>query len=373
MNDYIFWENYLKDIKNRIIKLIEEKRDVIIDMHIHSTHSTDGSQTLKEIIETARKHKFDLISITDHDTVSVYNELFDYLKNNKLDDLIIIPGIEFTVENNKYGSQCHILQYMINPKSEEIKKDVKASLDSYYTRTDIQFQRLKQNEALQKIFKDNDIKISKKEYFRYLDKLHNPIPDYASLTAYITNKLLEKKVTVLDVFKALEQTNKHDLCAERRLLKEKRYKVLREKYKNNKDAYKSSRLLLSIIGVKGVDDDYFKEYEPCGSISVNSYGQLRIEDLNDKNITVFAHPTESKIGLVKELIKLNKSFVGIEDNSRNPYTKKERLTDTAKDLGFVITKGSDRHKDDNLYDDISFYKIKSKDFKKIMGVFYGKD
>ena len=124
MNDYIFWEKYLKDIKQRINELIQEKRDVIIDMHLHSTHSTDGSQTLKEIIEIARKKNFDLISITDHDTVSVYDELFYYLKKNKLDDLIIIPGIEFTVENKKYGSQCHILQYMINPKSDEIKNDV---------------------------------------------------------------------------------------------------------------------------------------------------------------------------------------------------------------------------------------------------------
>lgn len=372
MNDYIFWEKYLNDIRKRIDKLIQEQKDVTIDLHLHSTHSTDGAQTLKEIIEIARKNRFDLISITDHDTVAVYDELFNYLKDNKLDDLIIIPGVEFTVENEEYGGQCHILQYMINPKSEEIKNDVKKSLDSYYTRTNIQFKRLEQNEALQKILKENNIQISKKEYFRYLDKLHNPIPDYASLTAYITNKLLEKNVTVLDVFDALEQTNKHDLCKERRLMKTKRYKVLREKYKDREDAYKSPRLLLSIMGVKGVDDDYFKEYEPCGSISVNSYGQLRIEDLNNKNITVFAHPTESRIDLLDKLIKLNNAFVGLEDNSRNIYEIKDKLLNKAKQLNFIITKGSDRHKDDNLYDDMSFYKIKSKDFKKMMGVFYGK-
>lgn len=371
MNNYEYWEKYLKNIKERLKNI--NKEYIQMDLHLHSNYSTDGKQSLKDIIEIARAKNFDIISITDHDNVYVYDELYELLKKEKLEDLIIIPGIEYTVENDTYGSQCHILQYMINPKSKEILKDVKTSLESYYHRTDIQFDRLKYNQALNNICKKYNIKLKKEEYYRYLSTYENNIPDYASIADYITHKLLKHGSNVLEVFEELEKTNTLDTCIERKKLKEKRYKELRIKYKERLDAYKSSRLLLSIIGVKGVDDDYFKEYPPCGSISVNKYNQLKIENLNNKNITIFAHPTESKIKLLPELVKLNQAFIGIEDNSRNPYKKKEDLINCAKKLNFIITKGSDRHFNDNLYDDLDFYKISKKDFKNIVRILNGKN
>lgn len=39
---------------------------------------------------------------------------------------------------------------------------------------------------------------------------------------------------------------------------------------------------LSILGVRSVDDDWFN-YRPSGSISVNSYGQFKIVEI-EKNI-----------------------------------------------------------------------------------------
>ena len=50
----------------------------MIDLHIHTTYS-DGTCSIKEILEKAEKLKLDYISITDHDTVKGYDEL------NKLD------------------------------------------------------------------------------------------------------------------------------------------------------------------------------------------------------------------------------------------------------------------------------------------------
>lgn len=46
----------------------------MIDLHIHSNHS-DGTNTVKEILQEAQKRKLEVISITDHDSISAYEEL----------------------------------------------------------------------------------------------------------------------------------------------------------------------------------------------------------------------------------------------------------------------------------------------------------
>lgn len=46
----------------------------MIDLHIHSNYS-DGSNTIKEILEEADKRKLEVISITDHDSIKAYAEL----------------------------------------------------------------------------------------------------------------------------------------------------------------------------------------------------------------------------------------------------------------------------------------------------------
>lgn len=46
----------------------------MIDLHIHTVHS-DGDYTVLEILKKAQKEQLDIISITDHNQVSAYNEL----------------------------------------------------------------------------------------------------------------------------------------------------------------------------------------------------------------------------------------------------------------------------------------------------------
>ena len=65
------------------------------------------------------------------------------------------------------------------------------------------------------------------------------------------------------------------------------------------------RFLLSLLAVREVDDDWF-DGECSGSLSVNSYGQIKIEDLDNQNITIFAHPEEKKYETVKQIISKNK-------------------------------------------------------------------
>ena len=46
----------------------------MIDMHIHTKYS-DGTYTVKEVLEKAEKLGLEYISITDHDNCRAYNEL----------------------------------------------------------------------------------------------------------------------------------------------------------------------------------------------------------------------------------------------------------------------------------------------------------
>src|SRR5512137_1052983 len=62
------------------------------DLHIHSNYS-DGQASIKEIIEAAKMRGLDGIAITDHDTMKGIPAARRYIKEQKL-DLLLIPGIE---------------------------------------------------------------------------------------------------------------------------------------------------------------------------------------------------------------------------------------------------------------------------------------
>ncbi len=62
------------------------------DLHIHSNYS-DGQASIKEIIEAAKMRGLDGIAITDHDTMKGIPPARRYIKEHKL-DLLLIPGIE---------------------------------------------------------------------------------------------------------------------------------------------------------------------------------------------------------------------------------------------------------------------------------------
>jgi len=71
------------------------------DLHIHSTYS-DGHADVKEIIKAAKRRGLDGIALTDHDTMRGIPAARRYIKEQKL-DLILIPGIEVTT------SEGHLL------------------------------------------------------------------------------------------------------------------------------------------------------------------------------------------------------------------------------------------------------------------------
>lgn len=57
-----------------------------VDFHVHSEYSFDGVMSLEKIVETAKLRGLDAVAVTDHD-------VFAGLRS---DELLIIPGVEFT-------------------------------------------------------------------------------------------------------------------------------------------------------------------------------------------------------------------------------------------------------------------------------------
>lgn len=370
MNDINFWNQYNKKTKKRISELMERKEKIYVDLHMHSNYSTDGKQSLTEIIENTKQRNFDIISITDHDNIEVYDELYKLIEKDEEITPIIIPGVEFTVECREYGSQCHILQYFINPKEEEMLKDIEKNEKAGWNRAKRQFERIKYNKALQYFCKNKELKLSFEEYKEFLITSKLYIPEYMTITEYIKQKLLRVNVNVLEVFDKLEEVNKEDKCEERRIAKENKYKYLREKYKNNKEASTSTRLLLSIIAVKGVDDDYYKGYENSGSLSVNEYNQIKIENLNNKYLTIFAHPNPEGFKVIDNIEKYSDNIKGIENNYRSFYSKEDLdcFYKIAKKQNFIITVGSDSHDNKNtFYKEMDFYIMDKENIKRMIG------
>lgn len=86
----------------------------MVDLHIHTSNS-DGTYTTNEIIETLKKLKIKLFSITDHDDITSCKEMEEIFLP---EDMIYIPGIEFSAMHNNYN--CHILGYNIDYKNEAL-------------------------------------------------------------------------------------------------------------------------------------------------------------------------------------------------------------------------------------------------------------
>ena len=81
------------------------KKRKYVDLHIHSTYS-DGSLSIREIVEQASTRQLSAVSLTDHDCVAGVQEL----KN--LADTIgveVVPGVE--ISSLHENSDVHILGY----------------------------------------------------------------------------------------------------------------------------------------------------------------------------------------------------------------------------------------------------------------------
>lgn len=70
-----------------------------IELHAH-THHSDGDFSVTELIQAAKKEPYDILTITDHNTLTPYHEWHDSKQENTREDfdeeLLVVPGIEWT-------------------------------------------------------------------------------------------------------------------------------------------------------------------------------------------------------------------------------------------------------------------------------------
>lgn len=101
------------------------------DLHMHTTHS-DGTKTVKEIIDMAYQNGLQVLSITDHDICKEVDFAKEYA-NSK--GLTFIPGVELsTLHQNK---SVHVLGYFMDDgyKSESMKQYYKMIKEGRESRT----------------------------------------------------------------------------------------------------------------------------------------------------------------------------------------------------------------------------------------------
>lgn len=82
-----------------------------VNLHIH-TNCSDGKMHPSEVIEYAKKHNFETISICDHNTICAYYD--ETVKNYQN----IITGVEF--DSWHKGVLIHLLGYNIDVNNEKI-------------------------------------------------------------------------------------------------------------------------------------------------------------------------------------------------------------------------------------------------------------
>ncbi len=124
----------------------------MIDLHIHSKYSFDGSDDLTEILKMAEQQKLSYISITDHNNTDAYFEL-ENLDIKKYYSGKIIPGIE--INSKADGIPIEILGYNFDYK--KMNKNVKNMILSSEERTKVEFERLVENCRNYGIKLDSDI------------------------------------------------------------------------------------------------------------------------------------------------------------------------------------------------------------------------
>lgn len=137
-----------------------------INLHIHSNYSLDGEYSVQYLIDYFKNNKFDIISITDHDTCEAYKHIEDD------SDIKIVTGIEADaiVNNHTYDFLCYGFNL------DEVYNYAKKKYGSIDKRQIMIFNALVQKSKKNNINLSNvDSYDSKKEYahtaiFRMLDK-----------------------------------------------------------------------------------------------------------------------------------------------------------------------------------------------------------
>ena len=108
-----------------------------IDLHIH-THYSDGIFSPIEILEMAAKNNYDVISITDHDTLEGYQYAKQFIDNF---NITLIPGVE--ISSYYKDKDVHILAYNFDHENKKLNKLLKKIQDNRLKRAEKIVDKLK--------------------------------------------------------------------------------------------------------------------------------------------------------------------------------------------------------------------------------------
>ena len=99
-----------------------------VDLHIHTIHS-DGSSTVKEVVEAAARKGLAAIAITDHDCIDAYPEALEAGAQLGIE---VITGLELSSEIE--GTDLHILGYFIDTSNAILNRRLSEMKDARYVR-----------------------------------------------------------------------------------------------------------------------------------------------------------------------------------------------------------------------------------------------
>ena len=91
-----------------------------VDLHMHTTHS-DGTFTPRELIRHAREKGLTCISVTDHDTMSSFDECADEAKKIGIE---LIPGIEISAQFEP--GTLHVLGFFLDRNQAELRSTLES-------------------------------------------------------------------------------------------------------------------------------------------------------------------------------------------------------------------------------------------------------
>ena len=108
----------------------------MIDLHTHSTAS-DGTLTPTELVRHARERGVEVLSLTDHDTLSGLEEAIGEAERLGME---FIPGIEISAEFEP--GTLHILGYYLNPSDRTLEDNLTWLREGRDNRNDIILEKL---------------------------------------------------------------------------------------------------------------------------------------------------------------------------------------------------------------------------------------
>ena len=110
-----------------------------IDLHVHSSLS-DGSDSYRKVLETAKYNDVEVLSFVDHDITSTYRAASFVAREF---GIRLIPGIEISAYDFKRGRKVHVLGYDYDLDAGNIQKLTKPLLQRRHAHSLWQIEQLR--------------------------------------------------------------------------------------------------------------------------------------------------------------------------------------------------------------------------------------